>query len=102
MAVLVKPAPTSKRAVVNLTSRQQLKLARFAAKEHVSSSEILSRSLDLYEPLADRIRKQEEERLVEAALDMITTAVREMNQSIERTCDQLDQLHLQLSVRSPS
>ena len=92
MAVLEKAAPGT-RTIVTLRPSAQRKLKQFAAKEGVSSSEIINRSLDAYQSLEVRIRKQEEEKLMKAFLKVISETYGELNASLVKTNGELDALH---------
>jgi hypothetical protein len=88
---------TTKRTVVLLRESARKKLERFAAKERVSSGEIIRRSLDAYESLESQVRKQEEEKAVAACLAMMTEALEGANRSLEDTCRRLDKLDPELN-----
>jgi hypothetical protein len=72
------------------------KLERLAAKEKVSAGEIIRRSIDSYAASAIRSRKEEEEKTMQATLDIVMDALERANRSLVDTCNQLDELHLQL------
>jgi hypothetical protein len=84
----------------NRTNSRTVVLLRESAK--VSSGEIIRRSLDSYESIEARVRKEEEEKVIEAALAIINEALQSANRSLERTCDRLDELHLQLNREKSS
>jgi hypothetical protein len=86
----------STRTVVLLRESAKKKLKTLAAREKVSSGEIIRRSLDSYETMESRIRKEEEEKLIAAALDMMIEALQSANRSMEETGERLDELHRQL------
>jgi hypothetical protein len=86
----------STRTVVLLRESAKKKLKTLATREKVSSGEIIRRSLDSYETMEARIRKQEEERTVSAALDIMIEALESANRSMEETALRLDELERQL------
>ena len=100
MAVAAKSERTNSRTVVLLRESARKKLEKLAAKERVSSGEIIRRSLDSYETIEARIRKDEEERMMEMTLKLVIEALESANVSMVDTCNKLDELHLQLSERS--
>jgi hypothetical protein len=100
MAVAAKSERTNSRTVVLLRESARKKLERLAAKEKVSSGEIIRRSLDSYETIEARIRKDEEERMMEMTLKLVIEALESANVSMADTCNKLDELHLQLSERA--
>jgi hypothetical protein len=100
MAVAAKSERTNSRTVVLLRESARKKLERLAAKEKVSSGEIIRRSLDSYETIEARIRKDEEERMMEMTLKMVIEALESANVSMADTCNKLDELHLRLSERA--
>ena len=97
MAVTEKSERANSRTVVLLRDSDRKKLEKLAAKEKVSSGEIIRRSLDSYKTLEARIRKEEEEKMMESTLAMLLEALESANQSLESTCKRLDELHLQLN-----
>lgn len=97
MAVTEKSERANSRTVVLLRDSDRRKLEKLAAKEKVSSGEIIRRSLDSYKTLEARIRKEEEEKMMESTLAMLLEALESANQSLESTCKRLDELHLQLN-----
>jgi hypothetical protein len=100
MAVTAKSQRTNTRTVVLLRESARKKLERLAAKEKVSSGEIIRRSLDSYKTIEARIRKEEEEKMMEATLKIVIEALESANASMVRTCNKLDELHMQLSERA--
>jgi len=100
MAVVTKSQRTNTRTVVLLRESARRKLEKLAAKEKVSSGEIIRRSLDSYKTLEARVRKEEEEKVMEATLEILIEALESANASLDRTCNRLDELHLQLSERA--
>jgi len=97
MAVTEKSERANSRTVVLLRDSDRKKLEKLAAKEKVSSGEIIRRSLDSYKTLEARIRKEEEEKMMESTLVLLMDALESANQSLESTCKRLDELHLQLN-----
>jgi hypothetical protein len=97
MAVTEKSERANSRTVVLLRDSDRRKLEKLAAKEKVSSGEIIRRSLDSYKTLEARIRKEEEEKMMESTLVLLMDALESANQSLESTCKRLDELHLQLN-----
>jgi len=87
------------RTVVLLRRSEKLKLERLASKEKVSSAEVIRRFIRSGEAI---LKSQQEEELIEAALKIISKAVTEANESLCRTMDRMDQLHLELSKRATS
>jgi hypothetical protein len=73
-----------------------MKLERLAAKEKISSGEVIRRFIRDGEALLGN--KQEEE-MIEAALKLISTAAREANESMIRTMEKVDRLHEELMQR---
>jgi hypothetical protein len=49
-----------------------------------------------------RIRQEEEEKVIEAALAIISEALQDANQSLQDSCKRLDELQLQLNREKPS
>ena len=84
------------RTVLLLRRSEKLKLERLASKEKVSTAEVIRRFIRYGDTL---FKNKQEEEVIEAALKMISAAVSEANQSLTRTIDKLDQLHLELSQR---
>ncbi len=66
MATPAKPERANSRTVVLLRDSDRRKLEKLAAREKVSSGEIIRRSLDSYKTLEARIRKEEEEKMMES------------------------------------
>jgi anaerobic ribonucleoside-triphosphate reductase len=102
MPVQQKSERANSRTVVLLRDSDRKKLEKLATKEKVSSGEIIRRSLDSYKTIEARVRKEEEEKMMEATLAMIIEALEGANQSMENTCRKLDALHLQLNSQSTS
>jgi hypothetical protein len=84
------------RTVLLLRKSEKLKLERLASKEKVSTAEVIRRFIRHGDSL---FKNKHEEEVIEAALKMISVAVSEANQSLTRTIDKLDRLHLELSQR---
>ena len=97
MAIPEKSERANSRTVVLLRDSDRKKLEKLAAKEKVSSGEIIRRSLDTYKSLEARIRKEEEEKMMESTLVMLLDALEGANRSLNNTCNRLDELHLQLN-----
>jgi hypothetical protein len=97
MATQAKSERANSRTVVLLRDSDRKKLEKLAAKEKVSSGEIIRRSLDTYKSLEARIRKEEEEKMMESTLVMLLDALEDANRSLNNTCKRLDELHLQLN-----
>jgi Ribbon-helix-helix protein, copG family len=97
MATPAKSERANSRTVVLLRDSDRKKLEKLAAKEKVSSGEIIRRSLDSYKSLEARIRKEEEEKMMESTLVMLMDALEGANRSLNNTCKRLDELHLQLN-----
>jgi hypothetical protein len=100
MATVTKSNRTSTRTVVLLRESAKKKLERLATKEKVSSGEIIRRSLDSYETIEARIRKEQEEKMMEVTLKLVIEALESANASMVKTCNRLDELHLELSERA--
>lgn len=97
MATTAKSERANSRTVVLLRASDRKKLEKLAAKEKVSSGEIIRRSLDSYSTLEARIRKEEEEKMMESTLAVLMEALEGANRSLENACKRLDDLHLQLN-----
>jgi Ribbon-helix-helix protein, copG family len=100
MATPEKSERANSRTVVLLRDSDRKKLEKLAAKEKVSSGEIIRRSLDTYKTLEARIRKEEEEKMMESTLVMLMDALEGANRSLTNTCKRLDELHLQLNPQA--
>jgi uncharacterized coiled-coil protein SlyX len=87
------------RTVVLLRPSDKLKLDRLAAQNNVSSGEVIRRSLNSYQSVADEVREAEEQKLIAATLKMMTDALAEANISMTKTNAKLDKLHRQLKSR---
>lgn len=99
MSTTAKSDRANSRTVVLLRTSDRKKLQGLAAKEKVSAGEIIRRSLDSYESLEARIRKEEEEKMMESTLALLMDALKDANRSLESTARRLDDLHLQLNPR---
>ncbi len=84
------------RTVVLLRSSEKQQLERLAAKENISSAEVLRRLIRDGETLLSN--KQEEE-MIEAALKIISQAAREASASMVRTMEKVDRVHAELMQR---
>ena len=82
--------------VVLLRSADRRKLDKLAAQEQVSAGEIIRRSLASYKSIEARVRKEEEEKMMERALKLLATSLSTANESVQRTNEKLDSLHLEL------
>ena len=85
------------RTVILLRQSEKLRLDRLAAREKVSSAELIRRSLKSY---AAGPANAEEERTVETALALVSSAIAEANDSLARTIAKLDRLHRALAKRA--
>jgi hypothetical protein len=97
MAGTAKSERVNSRTVVLLRESARKKLEKLASKEKVSYGEIIRRSLDSYSTIEARVRKEEEEKMMEKTLAMLIEALEDANQSMEKTCRTLDNLHFQLN-----
>jgi hypothetical protein len=82
------------RTVVLLRHSEKLKLERIAAQERLSSGEIIRRFIGSHDALPSN-----ENKVIEAALKIMSDAIAEANSSLIRTNDRLDKLHLELKKR---
>jgi hypothetical protein len=92
----INPERATYRTVVLLRKSEKLKLERLAAKEKISSAEVLRRFIREGDSF---FQNKQEEEIIEAALKMISTAAREANESMTRTMDKIDKLHEELMAR---
>ena len=90
------PDRATYRTVVLLRRSEKLKLADIASREKVSSGEVIRRFIRSGDAILQRDKDDE---IIEAALKIISQAVSEANESMCRTMDRLDQLHLELKQR---
>ena len=84
------------RTVVLLRRGEKLKLERMASEEKVSSAEVIRRFIRLGNSV---FKKRQEEEVIESALKLISSAVSEANDSLSKTIEKLDRLHVELSKR---
>ena len=92
----VNPERATHRTVILLRPSEKQQLERLAARENVSSAEVLRRLIRNGEGLLSN--KQEEE-MIEAALKIISQAAREASASMVRTMEKVDRLHEELMQR---
>jgi hypothetical protein len=90
------PERATYRTVILLRKSEKLKLERLAAKEKISSAEVLRRFIRDGEAL---LRNKQEEEMMEAALRLISNAAREANESMTRTMEKVDRLHEEIMQR---
>jgi hypothetical protein len=84
------------RTVVLLRKSEKTSLERIAAKQQISSAEVIRRFIRH----GDRLfRDQRDEKIIEAALKLISTAAREANESMVRTMKKVDRFHAELMRR---
>ena len=88
-APVLSERPTH-RTVVLLRKSEKLKLARLAAKQKISSAEVLRRLIQEGDAV---FNDRGEEAVIEAPLKIISVAAREANESMERSIEKLDRLH---------
>jgi RNA polymerase-interacting CarD/CdnL/TRCF family regulator len=84
------------RTVILLRHREKVRLERMASEEQVSSAEVIRRFIRLGNSV---FKKKQEEEVIESALKIISSAVSEANDSLSKTIDKLDRLHIELSKR---
>jgi hypothetical protein len=84
------------RTVVLLRKSEKLKLERLAANHKISSAEVLRRLIHEGDSV---FNDKHEEEAIRAALNLISTAAREANQSMTRTMAKVDKLHKELAQR---
>ncbi len=89
-----QPERPTHRTVVLLRRSEKLKLERIASREKISSGEVIRRFIGGSETFSS-----EEEKVIEAALKIMSEAIAEANQSMEKTIARLDELHLDLKQR---
>ena len=92
----VTPERATHRTVILLRPSEKQQLERLAARENISSAEVLRRLIRNGEGLLSN--KQEEE-MIEAALKIISQAAREASASMVRTMEKVDRLHEELMQR---
>jgi hypothetical protein len=84
------------RTVVLLRRSEKQQLERLAAKENISSAEVIRRFIREGEEL---LKAKQEEEMVEAVLKLISTAAREASESMVRTMDKVDRFHAEIMQR---
>jgi RNA polymerase-interacting CarD/CdnL/TRCF family regulator len=84
------------RTVFLLRKSEKLELERLASRENISSAEVIRRFIKHGDEL---LKSKQENEVIEAALKIISQAVAEANESMTRTIDKLDSLHLELAER---
>ena len=84
------------RTVVLLRRSEKLKLESLASQENISSGEVIRRFIQSGDTI---LQREKDEEVIEAALKIISQAVTEANESMCRTIEKLDQLHLELKQR---
>lgn len=99
MATLPKSEPADTRLVLLIRKSERKRIERLAKTENVSMAEIVRRSLGTYESIESKLRKQHEEDLMKAAVQMLEGTLASANESIAETCEKLDKLHLELKKR---
>ncbi len=92
----LSPERATYRTVVLLRRSEKAKLERIALKEKISSAEVIRRFIRHGDSL---FKNKQEDEVIEAALKIISTAVSEANESMARTVDRLDKVHLELQKR---
>jgi RNA polymerase-interacting CarD/CdnL/TRCF family regulator len=90
------PERATYRTVILLRRSEKAKLERLALKEKISSAEVIRRFIRHGDSL---FKNKQEEEIIEAALKIISAAVSEANESMVRTIDKLDRVHLELKKR---
>ena len=73
-----------------------MKLESLASQENISSGEVIRRFIQSGDTI---LQREKDEEVIEAALKIISQAVTEANESMCRTIEKLDQLHLELKQR---
>ena len=92
----VNPERATHRTVILLRPSEKQQLERLAARENVSSAEVLRRLIRNGEGLLSN--KQEEE-MIEAALNIISQAARAASASMVRTMEKVDRVHAEIMQR---
>ena len=90
------PERASHRTVILLRPSEKQKLERIASEEKLTTAEVIRRFIQHGDTI---LKNQKEEQLLEAALDIISVAVKEANKSMSRTMAKVDQLHAELMER---
>ena len=100
---MASSAPSAERAtyrtVVLLRKSEKLTLERLAANQNISSAEVLRRLIREGDSF---FKDKHEEEVIRAALNLISTAAREANESMARTIAKVDKLHDELMERNPA
>ena len=84
------------RTVVLLHRSEKLKLQDIAYREKVSSGEVIRRFIRSGDTI---LQREKDDEVIAAAMKIISQAVTEANESMCRTIDRLDELHLELKQR---
>jgi hypothetical protein len=92
----VVPERATHRTVILLRPSEKRQLEHLAAKEKISSAEVLRRFIRDGESL---LRNKQEEEMIQVALKLISTAAREANESMLRTMEKVDRLHEEIMQR---
>ncbi len=92
----VTPERATHRTVILLRPSEKRQLERLAAKQNISSAEVLRRFIRDGEAM---LRNRQEEEMIEAALKLMSTAAREANESMVRTMEKVDRLHEEIMQR---
>ncbi len=92
----INPERATHRTVVLLRPSEKQQLERLAARENISSAEVLRRLIRDGESVLSN--KQEEE-MIEAALKIISQAAREASASMVRTMEKVDRVHAEIMQR---
>jgi hypothetical protein len=95
-APAIQPERATHRTVVLLRPSEKQQLERLAAKQNISSAEVLRR---LIRDGEHAFHNRREEETIEAVLKLISTAAREASESIVRTMEKVDRLHEELMQR---
>jgi RNA polymerase-interacting CarD/CdnL/TRCF family regulator len=90
------PERATHRTVVLLRQSEKTKLERLASRQKISSAEVIRRFIRHGDAL---FRDKQEEEVIQTALKIISAAVSDANESMTRTIDKLDKLHLELKKR---
>ncbi len=92
----ISPERATHRTVVLLRPSEKVQLERLAAKENISSAEVIRRFIRDGEEL---LKTKQEEAMVEAVLRLISTAAREASESMARTMEKVDRYHEEIMQR---
>jgi len=90
------PERATIRTVVLLRPSEKRRLEQLAAKQNISSGEVMRRLILEGEEL---FKNKEQEEMVEAVLKLISTAAREASESMVRTMDKIDRYHEEIMQR---